>query len=78
MKTFYITVSFLLFSLFISEPSGSVTKTKSIKDFQGKATYISKAKMDLGNWGARLTEVQKKQIEARMKNRLEKNLYPYI
>lgn len=72
MKTFYITVSFLLFSLFISEPSGSVTKTKSIKDFQGKATYISKAKMDLGNWGARLTEVQKKQIEARMKNRLEK------
>ncbi len=28
--------------------------------------------MDLGNWGARLSEAQKKQIEAQMKNRLEK------
>ncbi|MDP5104951.1 MAG: GLPGLI family protein [Polaribacter sp.] len=72
MKIFYATVSFLFFSLLISNTSEIETKTKSIKDFQGKATYISKAKMELGNWGARLTEVQKKQIEARMKNRLEK------
>lgn len=28
--------------------------------------------MDLGNWGARLSEAQKKEIEIRMKNRLEK------
>ena len=28
--------------------------------------------MELGNWGARLSEAQKKQIAARMKNRLEK------
>ena len=72
MKIFYATISFLFFSLLISNTSEIETKTKSIKDFQGKATYISKAKMELGNWGARLTEVQKKQIEARMKNRLEK------
>ena len=38
----------------------------------GTATYISKAKMELGNWGARLSEAQKKQVAARLKNRLEK------
>lgn len=38
----------------------------------GKATYISKSKMELGNWGARLSESQKKQVENRLKNRLEK------
>lgn len=40
--------------------------------FQGKAVYISKSKMELGNWGARLSEGQKKQIQERLKNRLEK------
>lgn len=42
------------------------------QDFQGKAYYFSKSKMDLGRWGARLSEAQKKQVAARMKNRLEK------
>lgn len=42
------------------------------QDFQGKATYLTKSKMRLGNWGARLSEAQKKQIKARLKNRLEK------
>ena len=28
--------------------------------------------MELGNWGARLSKVQKNQIKARLKNRLEK------
>ncbi len=45
---------------------------KQNNDFQGKATYISKSKMDLGRWGARMSEAQKKQIAARLKNRLEK------
>jgi GLPGLI family protein len=40
--------------------------------FSGKATYISKAKMELGNWGAKLSEARKKQVAARLKNRLEK------
>ena len=35
---------------------------KQNNDFQGKATYISKSKMDLGRWGARMSEAQKKQI----------------
>ena len=40
--------------------------------FQGKAYYFSKSKMELGNWGARMSEAQKKQIQSRLKNRLEK------
>lgn len=42
------------------------------QNFQGKAVYISKSKMELGRWGARMSEEQKKQIAARLKNRLEK------
>lgn len=42
------------------------------QDFQGQATYISKSTMDLGNWGKRLSEAQKKQVMANLKNRLEK------
>ena len=42
------------------------------QDFQGQAVYFSKTKMELGNWGARLSEAQKKQVQARLKNRLEK------
>lgn len=42
------------------------------QDFQGKAVYIARTKMQLGNWGARMSEAQKKQIRARLKNRLEK------
>lgn len=42
-------------------------------DFQGKAYYFSKTKMELGSWGARMSEAQKKQTAARLKNRLEKN-----
>ena len=42
------------------------------QSFQGKAVYKSKTKMELGNWGARMSEGQKKQIAARLKNRLEK------
>lgn len=42
------------------------------QEFQGKAYYYSKSKMELGRWGARLSEAQKKQVQARLKNRLEK------
>ena len=41
-------------------------------DFQGKAYYFSKSSLELGTWGARMSEAQKKQIKARLKNRLEK------
>lgn len=49
-----------------------ITLNTYAQKFQGKAIYISKSKMELGSWGAKLSEVQKKQIQARLKNRLEK------
>lgn len=43
-----------------------------IQEFQGQAIYFSKSTMELGNWGARMSEAQKKQVQERLKNRLEK------
>lgn len=42
------------------------------QDFQGKAFYFSKSTMELGSFGATMSEAQKKQIQERLKNRLEK------
>jgi GLPGLI family protein len=44
----------------------------SNKGFEGKAYYFSKSKMELGDWGARMSEAQKKEMQGRLKNRLEK------
>jgi GLPGLI family protein len=44
----------------------------SAQDFQGKAFYFSKSTMELGSWGATMSEAQKKQVYERLKNRLEK------
>ncbi|MEL6811004.1 MAG: GLPGLI family protein [Bacteroidota bacterium] len=49
-----------------------VSFTPKPEEFQGQAYYFSKSKMELGNWGARMSEAQKKQVYARLKNRLEK------
>jgi len=49
----------------------SSSKTDA-QEFQGQAYYFSKSKMELGSWGARMSEAQKKQVQARLKNRLEK------
>ena len=46
--------------------------TPDIQEFQGQAVYFSKSTMDLGSWAARMTEAQKKQMQVRLKNRLEK------
>ena len=67
MKTQYFKIVFIFsFALLFSND------VIFAQDFQGKATYISKSKMELGRWGARMSEAQKKQIAARLKNRLEK------
>ncbi|MDO1502536.1 GLPGLI family protein [Winogradskyella maritima] len=66
MKALALKLSLILLAfLFSGQPTTN-------DDFQGKAYYISKSTMDLGQWGARLSEAQKKQVMARMKNRLEK------
>lgn len=65
MKSILVKFSFPVFLLLLSfKPD--------VQEFQGQALYFSKSKMELGNWGARMSEAQKKQIQARLKNRLEK------
>ena len=51
---------------------GLASFTPTTQEFQGQAFYFSKSTMELGNWGARLSEAQKKDVYARLKNRLEK------
>lgn len=65
MKTFYALLVGSIFSILVSF-------TPSTQEFQGKAYYFSKSKMELGDWGARMNEAQKKEVYARLKNRLQK------
>ena len=55
-----------LFALLIFLTQSRYIQNKS--DFQGQAIYISKSKMELGRWGSRMSEAQKKQVAARLKN----------
>lgn len=64
-KILFISIIYVLISSFHNNPK--------IQKFQGKAYYLSKSNMDLGKWGARLSELQKKEIKERLKNRLEKS-----
>ena len=59
-----LTYAFLLFSISIF----------SQKNFQGKATYMSKTTVDMDSWGrnGQMSEQRKKQIAERMKSMLEK------
>ena len=65
MKTLKFTIFSLAFAMLVSFKPAS-------EEFQGKAYYFSKSTMELGDWGARMSEAQKKQVYARLKNRLEK------
>ena len=64
MKISVVIVAFALLNGF--------TGPNPTQDFQGKAYYFSKSSLELGTWGARMSEAQKKLIKARLKNRLEK------
>ena len=63
-------INSILVTVFVLTTSLKENVTK--KEFQGKAYYFSKSTMSLGNFGARFSEAQKKQIMSRLKNRLEK------
>ncbi len=65
---FIFTPLFILFFSFFENNN----EFETAQEFQGKAYYFSKSKMELGAWGARMSEAQKKQIKNRLKNRLEK------
>jgi GLPGLI family protein len=71
MKSIFFKISFLMVAVVFSFSENEIVDTAK-QEFQGQAVYISKATMDLGRWGARMSEAQKKQVMARMKNRLEK------
>ena len=58
-------------SIFILLLAFATAATFAQKDFQGKAVYMSKTTMDMSRFGNR-SELEKKQIMARMKNFLEK------
>ena len=66
-RYFFNFLNFLLIPLILS----NVIFDEDI-DFQGQAVYISKSRLELGRWGARMSEAQKKDIAIRLKNRLEK------
>ena len=66
MKPVIYKLSFLFLVSFLI--SGMPPK----QEFQGKAYYYSKSSLELGTWGARLNEEQKKQVQERLKNRLQK------
>ena len=62
-------------SIFIFLLAFVTVTTFAQKDFQGKATYMSKTTMDMSNFGRggrQMSEAQKKQIAERMKSMLEK------
>lgn len=65
MKTLTTKIGCIVFAMIM-------TFSVHAQEFQGQATYISKSTLDLGNWGKRLTEAQRKQVKANLKNRLEK------
>jgi GLPGLI family protein len=64
----FFKILIVVFSLFL----GIFSNKLQAQNFYGKAFYMSKSIMTLGKWGDRLSEMQKKQIKARLKNRLEK------
>ncbi|WP_299114405.1 GLPGLI family protein [uncultured Winogradskyella sp.] len=71
MKSIALKFSLLIALIFSSNDFKPITQPK-VEEFQGQAFYVSKSTMELGKWGARLSEEQKKQVKARLKNRLEK------
>jgi GLPGLI family protein len=67
MKSILLEFSSLVFIALLS-----FSLNLNAQEFQGQAIYFSKAKMELGSFGARMSEAQKKQIQSRLKNRLQK------
>lgn len=59
----------LVLTLLLSLTKDNISE---FQEFQGEAYYFSKSTMELGAWGARMSEAQKKEIKNRLKNRLEK------
>ncbi|WP_375239459.1 GLPGLI family protein [Aurantibacter sp.] len=72
MKSNLLKLSLLSLLLIFTTSVNRDLEYVSLDDFQAKAYYFSKQKMDLGKWGNQLTEAQKKDVASRLKNRLQK------
>jgi len=66
MKIFTFAYTFVVLIVFS-------TFKLNVQEFQGQAFYVSKSTLELGSFGARMTDAQKKQIQNNLKNRLEKS-----
>ncbi|NVK52722.1 MAG: GLPGLI family protein [Flavobacteriaceae bacterium] len=65
-------------SLFVLLVTLLTVTANSQSNFQGKAVYMSKTTMDMNFGGRQLSEEQKKRIQQRMKNMLEKTYTLYF
>jgi len=65
MFSYLYQITFVLFLLIGNLGDEKDTATQ---EFQGKAYYFSKSKMELGAWGARMSEAQKKEIKNRQES----------
>lgn len=71
MKSIALKITVFIIAIYYSG-NYSFNSEEKVEEFQGKAYYFSKSKMELGSWGARMSEEQKKEVASRLKNRLEK------
>ena len=55
MNIIVVTIAFAL--------SNGFTVPNPTQDFQGKAYYFSKSSLELGTWGARMSEAQKNRLK---------------
>ena len=70
MQLFFLKL--IVFSCSVLVSNKPILEFQEFQEFQGKAYYFSMSKMELGTWGSRMSEAQKKQIQNNLKNRLEK------
>ena len=55
MNIIVVTIAFAL--------SNGFTGPNPTQDFQGKAYYFSKSSLELGTWGARMSEAKKNRLK---------------
>ncbi len=72
MKITYFKTPLLLLLIVLTTSVNKPLDYLKNEDFKAQAFYFSKEKMDLGKWGSRLSESQKKDVASRLKNRLQK------
>ena len=59
----YTLLIFPVLFVFLNSYTYEPIEARNTRNFQGKSYYFAKSSMDLGKWGARLSEAQKKQIK---------------